>query len=70
MSMTGHAKTVDALLQLTRGVGLADYITIRRSAGRSYYAIARELEDDTAGSVKVTGETIRNWTTAVERVAS
>lgn len=50
--------------------GLAEYVASRRSVGRSWRAIARDLRDETG--VEVTDETLRGWYGArdTERAAS
>ena len=51
---------------------LAEYVLEKRS-GRprwSWDLIATQLADDTAGKVRVTGQTLRNWYGEMERAVS
>jgi hypothetical protein len=41
-----------------------DFITERRTAGRAWRFIARDLYDATEGQVDVTYETLRQWSAA------
>lgn len=41
--------------------GLADFVTSRRDAGKSWRRIALELRDATGTVVDVTHETLRSW---------
>lgn len=61
MPLTPHAKTIDALLK-QREMSLASFIADYRELGLSYAQIATALSKATGGVVKVSGETIRNWT--------
>jgi hypothetical protein len=49
---------------------LAEYITERREAGRSWRLIARDLHQETDGQVDVTAETLRGWSGTTERVSA
>lgn len=66
MRLTPSHRLADVLLPTT----LAEFITAKRAAGRSWRLIARDLHEDTGGQVDVTPETLRNWFGAGERVAS
>jgi hypothetical protein len=48
---------------------LADFVQARRTAGRSWRLIARDLHEDTGGQIDVTAETLRSWFASLERVA-
>lgn len=61
MALTAHAKTIDALLK-QREMSLASFIADYRELGLSYAQIAAALSKATGGVVRVSGETIRNWT--------
>lgn len=69
MALTAHAKTIDALLK-QREMSLVSFIADYRELGLSYAQIAVALHKATGGVVKVSGETIRNWTLGLEAVAS
>lgn len=49
---------------------VADFISDRRAAGRSYRHITRDLYDATNGKIDVTNETIRSWHGQAEAVSS
>ena len=69
VTLTSHARTVDALLEAKYETTLARFLTRRRDLGHSFNRIARDLHDLTHGTVSVTGETIRNWISDLEAVA-
>jgi hypothetical protein len=57
VNATPTHRLADLLLPTT----LADFVHDRRTAGRSWRLIARDLHDETSGQVDVTAETLRGW---------
>ena len=69
MALTPQARIVDALLRERYGTSLESFIHNRRSEGFSFHRIARELDEFTDGTVEVTGQTVGNWTAALQRAS-
>lgn len=57
MNTTPSHRLADVLLPTT----LAEFVSTKRAAGRSWRLIARDLLEDTEGQVDVTPETLRSW---------
>jgi hypothetical protein len=65
VNATPTQRLADLLLPTT----LADFVQARRTAGRSWRLIARDLHQETAGQVDVTAETLRGWYARTEQAA-
>lgn len=59
MALSPAQVAIDGLLRERKGISLSDYIEIRRTAGKSWRAIAGDLRDET--TVDVTEKTIQRW---------
>lgn len=66
MRQTPTHRLADLLLPTT----LAEFVTAKRDAGRSWRLIARDLHEDTDGQIDVTAETLRGWFGTPDRIAS
>lgn len=65
MRTTPTHRLADLLLPTT----LSDFVQERRTAGRSWRLIARDLHQETDGEVDVTAETLRGWFGSTELTA-
>ncbi len=57
----GTETPTQRLATLLLGADVLDFIAERRSAGRAWRFIARDLHDATDGQIDVTYETLRLW---------
>lgn len=58
------------LAEVVLGESLEEYVRSRRSAGRAWRLIARDLWEATDGEIDVTYETLRTWFPDTARSAS
>jgi hypothetical protein len=65
VNATPTHRLADLLLPTT----LADFVQERRTEGRSWRLIARDLHEQTDGQIDVTAETLRGWFGSSERAA-
>ena len=65
MNGTPTQRLADVLLPTT----LQEFVQERRSAGRSWRLIARDLHTETSGQIDVTAETLRSWYMRTEQAA-